>query len=188
MRVSTIVVAVLAASCMNAVAGDSPKGSGPASREDIRKLFEVTHADTQAKQLLAVVMGQFKKSIPDVPDELWEENEHGHGHRRASQHTERYLRQILFRGGDQRAGHTIGDQVLMAADVTPERYAEPKGFSLSLQMSDTSEAERIFSDLANEGRVVIPLAQTFWAARFGMVVDRFGIPWLINCDGSDRNT
>jgi PhnB protein len=80
---------------------------------------------------------------------------------------------------------TIGDQVLMAGDVAPERYEEPKGFSLSLQMKDTAEAERVFSELAKDGRIVMPLEKTFWAARFGMVVDRFGIPWQINCDGSD---
>jgi PhnB protein len=80
---------------------------------------------------------------------------------------------------------TIGDQILMAGDVAPERYEEPKGFSLSLQMKDTSEAERVFNELAKDGRIVMPLEKTFWAARFGMLVDRFGIPWLINCDGSD---
>jgi PhnB protein len=52
-------------------------------------------------------------------------------------------------------------------------------------MNDPSEAERVFSQLANRGRVVMPLEKTFWAERFGMVVDRFGIPWLINCDGSN---
>lgn len=83
------------------------------------------------------------------------------------------------------ASLVIGDQVLMAGDVAPERYEEPKGFSLSLQMKDPSEAERVFKALAENGRIVTPLEKTFWAARFGMVVDRFGIPWLINCDGSD---
>ncbi len=78
---------------------------------------------------------------------------------------------------------TIGDQVLMAADVAPEGYEEPKGISLSLQMNDTSEAERVFNELAKGGRIVLPLEKTFWAARFGMLVDRFGIPWLINCEG-----
>jgi len=81
---------------------------------------------------------------------------------------------------------TIGDQGLMAADVAPEGYEEPKGISLSLQMNDTSEAERVFNELAKGGRIVLPLEKTFWAARFGMLVDRFGIPWLINCDGSDE--
>jgi len=79
---------------------------------------------------------------------------------------------------------TVGDQVLMGGDVAPDRYEEPKGFSLSLQMSSTAEAERIFRELARDGRVVAPLEKTFWAERFGMVVDRFGVPWLINCDGS----
>ena len=79
---------------------------------------------------------------------------------------------------------TIGDQTLMGADVAPDQYEEPKGFSLSLQIKSTAEAERIFNDLANYGKVVMPLEKTFWAARFGMVVDRFGVPWLINSDGT----
>jgi PhnB protein len=80
---------------------------------------------------------------------------------------------------------TIGDQVLMGGDVAPDRYEKPKGFSLSLQMTSTTQAERIFQLLAQDGTVVMPLEKTFWAARFGMVVDRFGIPWLINCEGSE---
>jgi predicted 3-demethylubiquinone-9 3-methyltransferase (glyoxalase superfamily) len=44
------------------------------------------------------------------------------------------------------------------------------------------ESERIFRDLAAEGQVLMPLEKTFWAERFGMVVDRFGIPWLVNCE------
>jgi len=83
---------------------------------------------------------------------------------------------------------TLGDQVLMGADVAPDQYEEPKGFSLSLQIKDTADAERIFHELAKDGRVVIPLEKTFWAALFGMVVDRFRIPWLINCEGSDQPT
>lgn len=79
---------------------------------------------------------------------------------------------------------TVGGQVLMGGDVVLAAYEAPKGFSLSLQMTSTSEAERIFHELAKEGRVTVPLEKTFWAARFGMVVDRFGIPWLINCEES----
>ena len=63
---------------------------------------------------------------------------------------------------------------------------EPKGFSLSLQLKSTADAERIFHELAKNGRVVTPLEKTFWAARFGVLVDRFGIPWLINCEESDQ--
>ncbi|MGH9854748.1 MAG: VOC family protein [Blastocatellia bacterium] len=80
---------------------------------------------------------------------------------------------------------TIGDQTLMGADVAPDQYEEPKGFSLSLQIKSTADAERIFHELAKDGRVVMPLEKTFWAALFGMVIDRFGIPWMINCDGVD---
>ena len=79
----------------------------------------------------------------------------------------------------------LGDCVLMGGDVAPDRYEEPKGFSLSLQIQSAADAERIFRELAREGRVMMPLEKTFWAERFGMVVDRFGIPWLINCEGGD---
>src|SRR5947207_344904 len=80
---------------------------------------------------------------------------------------------------------TLGDHVLMGGDVAPDRYEEPKGFSLSLQIKSAADAERIFRELARDGKVVMPLEKTFWAERFGMVVDRFGIPWLINCEGPD---
>jgi PhnB protein len=80
---------------------------------------------------------------------------------------------------------TVGGQVLMGGDVAPDRYEEPKGFSLSIQITSTAEAERIFHELGQGGRVVMPLEKTFWAARFGMLVDRFGIPWLINCEVSE---
>ena len=80
----------------------------------------------------------------------------------------------------------IGEHVLMGGDVAPDHYEKPKGFSLSLQMRSTAQAERIFDLLAKDATVVMPLEKTFWAARFGMLVDRFGIPWLINCEGSDE--
>ena len=84
------------------------------------------------------------------------------------------------------ASLTLGGQALMGGDVAPDRYEQPKGFSLSLQIESTADAERIFRELAKDGRVVMPLEKTFWAARFGMIVDRFGIPWLINCEESDQ--
>ena len=81
---------------------------------------------------------------------------------------------------------TVGDQVFMGGDVAPDRYEKPKGFSLSLHIESTTQAERIFQLLAKDGTIVVPLEKTFWAARFGMLVDRFGIPWLINCEGSGQ--
>ena len=81
---------------------------------------------------------------------------------------------------------TVGGQVLMGGDVAPDRYEAPKGFSLSIQIKDATEAERIFRELSHAGSMVMPLEKTFWAERFGMVIDRFGIPWLINCEGSGQ--
>jgi PhnB protein len=77
---------------------------------------------------------------------------------------------------------TVGDQVLMASDAPPEHYQKPQGFSVSLGMKDPAEAERIFSALAENGTVQMPLQQTFWARSFGMCVDRFGIAWMVNCE------
>jgi PhnB protein len=78
---------------------------------------------------------------------------------------------------------SLGDHVvLMGADVAPDKFEEAKGFSMSLHMSGTADAERIFSELAKDGRVLMPLEQTFWAARFGVVIDRFGIQWSLNCE------
>jgi PhnB protein len=75
-----------------------------------------------------------------------------------------------------------GDGVLMGSDAPPGRYEEPKGFSVSLQVENPAEAERIFRALAEKGTVRMPLEKTFWAQRFGMLVDRFGIPWMVNCE------
>ena len=76
---------------------------------------------------------------------------------------------------------SLGGSELAGADAPPGYFEEPKGFSVALQVEDAAEAERIFGALAEDGKVTMPLQQTFWAARFGMVVDRFGIPWMINC-------
>jgi PhnB protein len=81
---------------------------------------------------------------------------------------------------------TVGEQVLMGADVAPGHYEVPKGFTLSLQMKSTADADRIFHELAQGGNVVMPLEKTFWAERFGVLVDRFGIPWQINCEGAEQ--
>ncbi len=58
---------------------------------------------------------------------------------------------------------TVGDQVLMASDSPPGHYEQPKGFSVSIQLKDQAEAERIFNALAENGTVQMPLQQTFWA-------------------------
>jgi PhnB protein len=75
----------------------------------------------------------------------------------------------------------IDDAVLMASDAPPGRFNQPQGFSVSLQIEDPAEAERKFQALAEGGVVTMPIGQTFWAKRFGMCVDQFGIPWMVNC-------
>jgi PhnB protein len=77
-----------------------------------------------------------------------------------------------------------GDAVLMGSDAPPGRYEKPKGVWVSLGVDKPAEAERIFHALAENGTVAMPLQKTFWAERFGMLVDRFGIPWMINCEGA----
>ncbi|HSU34011.1 MAG TPA: VOC family protein [Bryobacteraceae bacterium] len=77
---------------------------------------------------------------------------------------------------------TVGDQILMGSDGRPGVYQEPKGFSLSLSVNDPAEAECLFHSLADGGQVQMPMQKTFWAERFGMLTDRFGMPWMVNCE------
>jgi PhnB protein len=78
----------------------------------------------------------------------------------------------------------IGYRILMGSDAPPDDYEAPKGITISISIDKVAEAERIFQALSENGSVRMPLQQTFWAARFGMLVDRFGIPWMINCEAS----
>ena len=78
----------------------------------------------------------------------------------------------------------VGDIVILGGDQPPGRYNRPQGFELVLPMNDPAAAERVFEQLAEGGTIKMPLQETFWASRFGVLVDRFGIPWTINCEGS----
>jgi PhnB protein len=75
----------------------------------------------------------------------------------------------------------VGDRVLMGSDAPPDRYKAPKGFSISLGVDSPAEAERIFKALSAKGTVNMPLQKTFFAESFAMLVDQFGIPWMILC-------
>ncbi|MCU1265759.1 MAG: glyoxalase/bleomycin resistance protein/dioxygenase [Acidobacteria bacterium] len=77
---------------------------------------------------------------------------------------------------------TVADQVLMASDAPPDRGSKPGGFSVSVSVNEPSEAERIFNALAENGAIQMPMQETFWAVRFGMLTDQFGVPWMINCE------
>lgn len=75
----------------------------------------------------------------------------------------------------------IGGVLVMGADSPPGYYTQPNGFCVSLSVDNVAEAERVFNALAENGKVNMPLQQTFWALRFGMLTDQFGIPWMVNC-------
>jgi PhnB protein len=73
----------------------------------------------------------------------------------------------------------IGDTTVLASDGRCEGQPSFQGFALSLTVPDEAEAERLFAVLADGGQVQMPLTKTFFASRFGMVADRFGVSWMI---------
>lgn len=76
----------------------------------------------------------------------------------------------------------VGDTVLMASDAPPDMYQPPaNSMYVSIAVDNPEDADRIYGALADQGTVQMPIQETFWAARFAMFVDRFGIPWMINC-------
>jgi PhnB protein len=76
----------------------------------------------------------------------------------------------------------LGDKLLMGSDSPPGRFEQPKGFHVNIGVDDPAQADRLFAALAESGTVTMPIQETFWAARFGMLVDQFGTPWMINCE------
>jgi PhnB protein len=85
-------------------------------------------------------------------------------------------------GGGDKVMHTafrIGDTTVMASDGRNQGQPRFEGFALSITVSSEPEAERLFAGLAEGGQVHMPLAKTFFAARFGMAADRFGVTWMI---------
>jgi PhnB protein len=77
---------------------------------------------------------------------------------------------------------TVGEQTLMGSDAPSSMHQPMAGFSVTLGIDDPGEAERVFQALAEGGTVRMGIQETFWARRFGMLVDRFGTPWMINCE------
>ena len=80
------------------------------------------------------------------------------------------------------ANLTIGETLISGSDVPPAYYRRPQGFEIMISPEDPDDAERVFQALAANGSVTLPIQQTFWSARFGLLVDQFGIPWSINCE------
>ena len=73
----------------------------------------------------------------------------------------------------------IGDSTVMASDGRCTGKAAFSGISLALTVSDDTEAERVFAALANGGQITMPMAKTFFASKFGMVADKFGVNWMV---------
>jgi PhnB protein len=78
----------------------------------------------------------------------------------------------------------IGDRTLMGSDAPPNYYGTPQGMAVSIGSLSVVEGERIFKALAEKGNVTMPFQKTFWSPGFGMVTDRFGIPWMVNCEAA----
>lgn len=76
----------------------------------------------------------------------------------------------------------VGDMLLMGADAPPQFYEPMKGMVVTLGVDTPAEAERVFKALSENGTVRMPIQETFWAQRFGMLTDQFGTPWMVNCE------
>ena len=79
------------------------------------------------------------------------------------------------------ASITLGGITIMGADVPDGTYERPRGFQIFLEADDPAETERLFNTLAENAVVSMPLQETFWSVRFGVLTDQFGIPWTLSC-------
>jgi PhnB protein len=77
---------------------------------------------------------------------------------------------------------TIGDQALMGMDAPPERFHKPQGFHVNIGVKDVAEGKKLFEALSEKGNITMPFGPTFWSPGFAMFADRFGTPWMINCE------
>jgi PhnB protein len=85
-------------------------------------------------------------------------------------------------GSDNKVMHAclqINGTPVMASDGCAQGKPKFEGFSLSLNARNEAEADRMFTALADGGEVRMPLGKTFFAKRFGMVADRFGVGWMV---------
>ena len=78
------------------------------------------------------------------------------------------------------AAFRIGDTELMADDGMAEKPPEFKGMTLAIGVADDAEAKRVFMALGEGGKITMPLSKTFWSSSFGMLTDKFGVPWMVN--------
>jgi PhnB protein len=77
----------------------------------------------------------------------------------------------------------VGDStIMMCDDPRPEAAAGDGNISLSIGLNDAELARQLFGNLADGGSVIMPLEKTYWAEAFGVVTDKFGVKWIVNCD------
>jgi PhnB protein len=76
----------------------------------------------------------------------------------------------------------VGSFSLAGSDTPPDWYAPPASMYVLLQVDTPDEAERIYADLSKDASIQMEIGQQPWAQRFSMLTDRFGTPWIINCD------
>lgn len=76
----------------------------------------------------------------------------------------------------------VGTRMLMLSDSAPGEYVPPVGFHIQTGHEDMTEARRVFAALSADGEVTMEFEKTFWARGFGMCRDKFGVPWMVNCD------
>lgn len=77
---------------------------------------------------------------------------------------------------------SVGGTILMGGDMQGDCYQKTQGMTVTINIEKPAEAERVFKELAAGGNVEMALQETFWAQRFGTLTDRFGTPWMINCE------
>jgi len=89
---------------------------------------------------------------------------------------------IVPPGADNKVMHSVfkvGDTKIMASDGQCHGKPSFQGFALTINAASDAEAERVFGALAKGGQVTMPLTETFFASRFGMLADKFGVNWMV---------
>ncbi len=82
----------------------------------------------------------------------------------------------------------VGGSTIMMCDMPPSEVASGGNISLAIGLNDVDKAKELFNNLSDGGNVTMPLDKTFWAEAFGMVTDKFGINWMVNCDSAKEET
>ena len=81
------------------------------------------------------------------------------------------------------------DHLLMASDVfSPEEFGPVQGMYVNYTSTDVAETQRVFEALADGGAVEMPIEETFWSPMFGVCVDRFGTPWMVDTESPEAPT